>query len=110
MRRGTLVLHAPQLWLWECGNIIANVGQAAAHQRRRRVAGVERGRRRSARAVELLPPEPAQAASALPLALEHGLSLYDAAYLRLAISLQLPLLTADAALARRAAANGRAAV
>jgi predicted nucleic acid-binding protein len=24
LRRGSLVLHAPELWLWECGNIIAN--------------------------------------------------------------------------------------
>ena len=36
---------------------------------------------------------------------EHGLSLYDAAYLRLAISLQIPLLTADRALAHAASAN-----
>jgi predicted nucleic acid-binding protein len=50
-------------------------------------------------------PEPAQARAALVLAIDHGLSLYDAAYLWLAMSLQLPLLTADARLARVAGAN-----
>ena len=104
MRRGTLVLHAPELWLWECGNIVAN----SVKRRRLSVSdgllawsAVDSIRSR----IELLPPEPAQAASALPIALEHGLSLYDAAYLRLAISLQIPLLTADRALAHAASAN-----
>ncbi len=104
MRRGTLVLHAPELWLWECGNIVAN----SVKRRRLSVAdallawsAVDSIRSR----IELLAPEPAQAASALPIALEHGLSLYDAAYLRLAVSLQIPLLTADRALARAALAN-----
>jgi predicted nucleic acid-binding protein len=104
MRRGKLVLHAPELWLWECGNIVAN----SVKRRRLSVAdallawsAVDSIRSR----IALLPPEPAQAASALSLALEHGLSLYDAAYLRLAISLRVPLLTADRALVRAAAAN-----
>ena len=104
MRRGTLVLHAPELWLWECGNIVAN----SVKRRRLSVADallawsvVDSIRSR----IGLIPPEPAQAASALSFALEHGLSLYDAAYLRLAISLQIPLLTADRALARAASAN-----
>jgi predicted nucleic acid-binding protein len=104
MRRGTLILHAPELWLWECGNIVAN----SVKRRRLSVAdallawsAVDSIRSR----IALLPPEPAQAASALALALQHGLSLYDAAYLRLAIALQIPLLTADRALLRAAAAN-----
>jgi predicted nucleic acid-binding protein len=104
MRRGTLILHAPELWLWECGNIVAN----SVKRRRLSIAdallawsAVDSIRSR----IGLIPPEPAQAASALSLALEHGLSLYDAAYLRLAISLQIPLLTADRALARAASAN-----
>lgn len=104
MRRGTLVLHAPELWLWECGNIIAN----SVKRRRFSVAdallawsAVDSIRSR----IELLASKPAYAATALPLALEHGLSLYDAAYLRLAISLQVPLLTADRALARAASAS-----
>ncbi|MEO6362492.1 MAG: type II toxin-antitoxin system VapC family toxin [Caldimonas sp.] len=104
MRRGALVLHAPELWLWECGNIVAN----AVKRRRLSVAdallawsAVDSIRSR----IELLPPDPAQVAAALPIALEHGLSLYDAAYLRLAMSLQIPLLTSDRAVARAASAN-----
>ncbi len=102
--RGTLVLHVPELWLWECGNIIAN----SVKRRRLSVAdallawsAIDSIRSR----IEVLLPEPAHVASALPLALEHGLSLYDAAYLRLAISMQIPLLTADLALARAASAH-----
>jgi predicted nucleic acid-binding protein len=42
--------------------------------------------------------------AALVLALDHGVSLYDAAYLWLAKSLSLPLLTIDRTLARAAGA------
>lgn len=105
MRRGALALHAPELWLWECGNIVAN-----AVKRRRLTpedallawSAVESIRSR----VTLAEPKPAQAGAALSLALDHGLSLYDAAYLRLAVSLGVPLLTADRALRRAAAASG----
>ena len=104
MRRGSLVLHAPELWLWECGNIIAN------GVRRRRITAEDalltwsvldaiRAR------VELTLPEPAQARAALTLAIDHGLSIYAAAYLWLALSLRIPLLTIDAALARAAKAS-----
>ena len=102
-RRGSLVLHAPELWLWECGNIIAS--------------GVKRRRLSPEDAlltwsvldairvrVELANPAPAQVRAALVLALDHSLSLYDAAYLWLAKSLRLPLLTADRALCRAAEA------
>jgi predicted nucleic acid-binding protein len=103
-RRGSLVLHAPELWLWECGNIIAS--------------GVKRRRLSAEDAlltwsvldairvrVELASPAPAQVRAALVLALDHGLSLYDAAYLWLAASLRLPLLTTDRGLARAAEAS-----
>lgn len=101
IRRGTLEPRAPDLWLWECGNIIAN--------------GVRRGRLTPPDAlltwsvldairsrVELTSPAPAQARAALVLALDHGLSLYAAAYLWLAISLKLPLLSHDRTLAQAA--------
>ena len=101
VRRGSLVLHAPELWLWECGNIIAS-----GTKRRRltpedalltwSVLDAIRVR------VELATPAPAQVRAALVLALDHGLSLYDAAYLWLASSLRLPLLTADRTLGRAA--------
>jgi predicted nucleic acid-binding protein len=101
VRRGALELHAPQLWLWECGNIIAN------GVKRRRISAedalltwsvLDAVRVR----VELATPEPSQVRAALVLAIDHGLSLYDAAYLWLALSLQLPLLTADTRLRRAA--------
>jgi predicted nucleic acid-binding protein len=46
------------------------------------------------------------AATSLPLARKHTLSLYDAAYLELALRLQLPLATRDTQLAAAAAAAG----
>jgi predicted nucleic acid-binding protein len=99
MRRGALILHAPDLWLWECGNIIAN------GVKRRRITPADalltwsvldaiRSR------VEMTSPAPAQARAALVLALDHGLSLHAATYLWLALSLRLPLLTTDVALSR----------
>ena len=102
-RRGSLVLHAPELWLWECGQIIA-----AAVKRRRLTADdalltwsvLDAIRVR----VELAAPAPAQVRAALVLALDHGVSLHDAGYLWLASSLRLPLLTRDSVLARAARA------
>lgn len=98
LRRGRLEAHAPELWLWECGNIIAN------GVKRRRVTPADalltwsvldaiRSR------VELTAPLPSQAQAALGLAIDHGLSLYDGAYLWLAMALKLPLLTHDRQLA-----------
>ncbi len=105
IRRGSLVPHAPELWLWECGNIIAN--------------GVKRNRITPADAlltwsvldairtrVELTNPAPTQTRAALTLAIDDGLSLYDAAYLWLAMSLKLPLLSTDQALSRAAVRRG----
>ena len=101
IRRGSLVAHAPELWLWECGNIIA--------------AGVKRARITPADAlltwsvldairtrVELTNPAPAQARAALTLAIDDGLSLHAASYLWLALSLKVPLLSTDKALVRAA--------
>jgi predicted nucleic acid-binding protein len=103
IRLGEIELHAPELWLWECGNIIAN--------------SVKRARMTPADAmltwsvldavrsrVELANPVPAQVRAALTLALDHSLSLYDAGYLWLALSLKLPLLTHDRKLAEAAEA------
>jgi predicted nucleic acid-binding protein len=42
----------------------------------------------------------------LPFARRHNVSVYDAAYLELALRLQLPLATTDATLLRHAAAAG----
>lgn len=98
LRASTVDAHAPEGWLWECGNLIAN--------------GVRHGRVDSADAllmwsvldavrtrVELSTLEPAQVRACLVLAVDHGLGLHDAAYLWLAKSLGLPLLTHDETLA-----------
>ena len=60
--------------------------------------------------VELTAPVPAQARAALVLALDHGISLDAAAYLWLAMSLKLPLLSHDETLARAAAKSAVAVV
>lgn len=109
IRRGALEPQAPDHWLWECGNIIAN--------------GVKRGRLTAPDAlltwsvldairsrIELTSPAPAQARAALALAVDDGLSLFDAAYLWLAISLKLPLLSHDRNLRSAAARHSVAAL
>jgi len=50
--------------------------------------------------------QPPAAAAVLSLALRHDLSSYDAACLELALRLQLPIATQDAALAEAASAAG----
>lgn len=104
--RGALVqAYAPELWLWECGNIIAN---AVRRQRLSAEDGLltwsvlDAVRTR----VELALFEPAQVRACLTLGFDHGLSIYDAAYLWLALSRKLPLLTHDDHLAAAARAAG----
>jgi predicted nucleic acid-binding protein len=109
LRAAQLQLHAPESWLWECGNIVAN--------------GVKRARIAAADAVlvwsvldavrtrvELAIFEPCQVRACLLLAKDEKLSIYDAAYLWLALSRKLPLLTHDAGLARAAARQDVAVV
>jgi len=102
VRGSTVDVHAPDLWLWECGNIIANsvlskrVTPADA-MLLWSVLDAVRTR------VELATLEPAQVRACLVLALDDGLSIGGAAYLWLAMSLKLPLLTHDVALAQAAA-------
>jgi predicted nucleic acid-binding protein len=102
LRANVVDAHAPDLWLWECSNIIAN--------------GVKRSRITPQDGllvwsvldavrtrVELATLQPAQTRACLVLAFDLGLSVYDAAYLWLAMSLKLPLLTHDERLAAAAA-------
>lgn len=101
LRASLVDAHAPELWLWECGNIIAN---GVKRKRIAREDGVlvwsvlDAVRTR----VDLALFEPAQTRACLMLAFEHALSVYDAAYLWLAMSLKLPLLTHDERLAAAA--------
>jgi predicted nucleic acid-binding protein len=105
LRAARVEVHAPELWLWECGNIIANA------VRRSRltpedalltwsVLDAVRSR------VELASFEPPQVRGCLTLGLDQGLSIYDAAYLWLALSSKLPLLSHDERLAVAAQRSG----
>lgn len=105
LRAAVVEAHAPELWLWECGNIIAN----AVRRRRMTPADalltwsvLDAVRTR----VELALFEPPQVRACLVLGMDHGLSIYDASYLWLALARRLPLLTHDEALAAAARAAG----
>ncbi len=98
LRAAALEAHVPDLWLWECGNIIAS-----AVKRRRLDASdallawsaLDALRSR----VELTLLKPAQVRACLVIGIDQGLSIYDSSYLWLAQSRALPLLTHDERLA-----------
>jgi predicted nucleic acid-binding protein len=105
IRRDEVEPQAPNLWQWECANILAN------GVRRGRIPGssveglwnvLEAVRHR----VELHELAPPQHKAALAIALDAGLSAYDAGYMWLARSLNLPLLTFDQRLVQAAPACG----
>jgi predicted nucleic acid-binding protein len=94
----------PLLWPLEVGNVLL-----VAERRGRIAPGT---RLRALRALSELPitcdletPQYAWT-GAMNLAVEHGLTLYDAAYLELAVRRNLPLATFDRALGAAAAAVG----
>jgi predicted nucleic acid-binding protein len=102
LRASMLDAHAPDLWLWECGNIIANAvkrSRASPSDAAPLWNLLDAIRTR----VQLASLEPLQVRACTLLGVDHALSIYDAAYLWLALSLKLPLLTHDARLARVAA-------
>ncbi len=94
----------PALWPIEVGNVLS------VATRRKRIARDEWGRIRHN--LEALPIEidPVSTSvvwgSALELAHEHELSVYDAMYLELAVRMRLPLATLDRALASAALGLG----
>jgi predicted nucleic acid-binding protein len=101
LRASVVDAHAPELWLWECGNLIAEArrqGRLSADDGLLVWSVLDAVRTR----VELATFEPAQARACLVLAFDAGLTLHDAAYLWLARSLKLPLLTHDERLAEAA--------
>ncbi len=96
--------HVPAVWPYEFANVLV------VAQRRQRISASQ-----AARAVALvrglnLAVEPLEAARTLEhvaeLALAHGLTAYDAAYLDLAMRLGAGLATMDTALARAARTSG----
>ena len=105
IRRDQVEPQAPNIWQWECANILAN--------------GVRRGRIPTAaieglwavleavrHRVELHDLAPPQHKAALGIAMDAGLSAYDAGYMWLARSLNLPLATFDRKLLEAAPSCG----
>lgn len=97
----------PALWWTEMANALA------VAERRCRLPGLAPAALERLARLQLqtdpTPPETV-AADALKLAQQHGLSVYDAAYLELASRLGLPLATRDADLRRAARTTGTALV
>ena len=94
IRRHEVDPQAPNVWQWECGNLIAsgvNNGRIPHHSVEGLWGVLEAIRHR----VELHELAPAQHKAVLDVALDTGLPVYDAAYLWLAQSLKLPLATFD---------------
>ena len=105
MRRDEVEPQAPNLWQWECANIIAN------GVRRQRIppaaveglwSVLESVRHR----VVLHDMAPPQHKASLAIAMDTGLSAYDAGYLWLSRSLNLPLATFDRKMSEAAAQLG----
>ncbi|MEG0413418.1 MAG: type II toxin-antitoxin system VapC family toxin [Comamonas sp.] len=96
IRRHEVDPQAPNVWQWECGNLIAsgvNIGRIPQSSVEGLWGVLEAIRHR----VELHELAPAQHKAVLDVALDTGLPVYDAAYLWLAQSLRLPLATFDPA-------------
>lgn len=103
IRRDEVEPQAPNLWQWECANIVAN-GVRRGRIPHAAVEGlwtiIENVRHR----LELHELAPPQHKASMGIALDLGLSAYDAGYLWLARSLALPLATFDKRLQEAAAA------
>ena len=96
IRRDEVDPHSPNIWQWECGNLIAsgvNNGRIPQSSVEGLWGVLEAIRHR----VELHDLAPAQHKAVLDVALVTGLPTYDAAYHWLAQSLRLPLATFDPA-------------
>lgn len=95
----------PALWLLEIGNLMLSA------QRRRRIDAPKRRELVAAAAALRLrvDREPVAMLDLDALAAHHGLSVYDAAYLELALRRALPLATQDRALLTAMVAAGVAA-
>lgn len=110
LRQSLLVDTAfvPMLWTMEVANVLV------AATRRTRIATDDWGRIRedlAALPIEIDPESHDRVLeSALPLAFEHDLSVYDAVYLELALRLKLPLATLDTGLIEACRAAGIEAI
>ena len=94
IRRDEVEPQAPNAWQWECANILAN-GVRSGRIPTSAVEGLWSVLDAIRHRVELHELAPAQHKAVLAVAIDAGVSLYDAGYLLLARSLNLPLATFD---------------
>ena len=94
IRRDEVEPQAPNAWQWECANILAN-GVRSGRIPSSAVEGLWSVLDAIRHRVELHELAPAQHKAVLAVAIDAGVSLYDAGYLWLAKSLDLPLATFD---------------
>lgn len=94
IRRDEVEPQAPNAWQWECANILAN-GVRSGRIPPAAVEGLWSVLDAIRHRVELHELAPAQHKAVLAVAIDAGVSLYDAGYLWLARSLNLPLATLD---------------
>ncbi len=93
--------HAPTLWWMEIRNALI------VNERRKRITPVKTARLLGALSrFNVMLDSQTQEAPLLSLARQHGLTVYDAAYLELTLRLGLPLATLDKALAKAARSEG----
>ena len=105
IRRDEVEPQAPNLWQWECTNILAN-GVRSGRIPSSAVEGLWTVLEAVRHRVDLHELAPAQHKASLGIAMDSGLSAYGAAYVWLARSLSLPLLTFDRKLIEAAPACG----
>ena len=94
IRRDEVEPQAPNAWQWECANILAN-GVRSGRIPPAAVEGLWSVLDAIRHRVELHELAPAQHKAVLAVAIDAGVSIYDAGYLWLAKSLNLPLATFD---------------
>ncbi len=109
LRKATLAgIMVPTHWPLEVGNILLTSERRGTLTSDERVTAITH---LNAMRVRIDAETQARAwRDTMDLALRHRLTLYDAAYLELAVRLRVPLATFDAALARAAATEGVAVV
>ncbi|MEO5670707.1 MAG: type II toxin-antitoxin system VapC family toxin [Ramlibacter sp.] len=105
IRRDEVEPQAPNLWQWECANILAN-GVRSGRIPPSAIEGLWSVLEAVRHRVDLHELAPAQHKASLGIAMDTGLSACDASYMWLARSLDLPLLTFDRALIAAAPACG----
>ncbi|WP_307512690.1 type II toxin-antitoxin system VapC family toxin [Variovorax sp. W1I1] len=94
IRRDEVEPQAPNAWQWECANILAN-GVRSGRIPTSAVEGLWSVLDAIRHRVELHELAPAQHKAVLAVAIDASISIYDAGYLWLAKSLNLPLATFD---------------